>query len=114
MTGTRKSLDELIKEELERLRQIRDNVGNLRSKAREQDRKLDTRRKIIIGAAIMSYANDDREFRELLRKVARIKIVRPHDQAVVRDFLFGDASEAGAPDRPENPSATFPARPDPS
>jgi hypothetical protein len=114
MTGPRKSLDEQIDDELERLKQVKENVGNLRCKARELDRKLDTRRKIIIGAAAMAHAREDRAFREMLRKVARTKIVRSQDQAVVRDFLCDDAPEAGAPDRPENPSATFPARPDPS
>jgi hypothetical protein len=114
MTGPRKSLDEQIDDELERLKQVKENVGNLRSKARELDRKLDTRRKIIIGAVAMAHAREDRAFREMLRKVARTKIVREQDMAVVREFLLDGGSDGGSPDRPENPTATFSARPDPS
>jgi hypothetical protein len=114
MMGTRKNLKQQIAAKEPEIKQKQAEVGALRSEDKEAERKLDTRRKIILGGAMMSYAKMDRECRELVQKVARIKIVRPEDQAIMRDFLFGDAPEAGSPDRPENPCPTVPARPDPS
>ena len=51
------------------------------------DRKLDTRRKIILGAAVQAHAKLNARFREELRKAVLAAITRPHDMAVLPEFF---------------------------
>ena len=59
------------------------------------DRKLDTRRKVILGAAVQAHAKLNARFREELRKAVLAAISRPHDMAVLPEF-FPEAPEAPA------------------
>jgi phosphoenolpyruvate carboxylase len=101
MTGPRKSLQERIEDELKRQEQVRAELNALKARAKAENRKLDTRRKIILGAAAMAHAREDREFLDKLRSIARARIVREQDLAVVRDFLIDGGSESAGPQRPE-------------
>jgi len=54
-----------------------------------RNRKRDTRRKIVTGAAILAHAADDPAFREMLRLLLQRRVTRPLDRAVIADLLDG-------------------------
>jgi len=103
MSEERKTLHERIGELLKRHEQSRAELANLKARARELDRKLDARRKIILGAAVQAHANLNARFREELRKAVLAAVTRPHDRAVLPEF-FAQAPEAPTPPaRPPKP-----------
>jgi hypothetical protein len=113
MSEDRKTLHQRIAELLKRHEQSRAELANLKARARILDRKLDTRRKIILGAAVQAHAKLNARFREELRKAVLAAISRPHDMAVLPEY-FPEAPEAPAPpERPptkeEPPSGAAPA-----
>jgi hypothetical protein len=101
MTGPRKTLQERIEEELKRQEEAKAVLNALKARAKAEERKLDTRRKIIVGAAALAQAREDREFLKVLRKVALARIVREQDIAVVRDFLVDGSAESVSLERPD-------------
>ena len=66
------ALEKKIQEQTEKLNQLRAQKqkaqNRLRAKEREQKRKDDTRRKILIGACMMKLAEDNPEANELMLK----------------------------------------------
>ena len=113
MSEDRKTLHQRIAELLKRHEQSRAELANLKARARILDRKLDTRRKIILGAAVQAHAKLNARFREELRKAVLAAISRPHDMAVLPEY-FPETPEAPAPpERPpkkeEPPSGAAPA-----
>jgi hypothetical protein len=68
MSEERKTLHQRIAELLKRHEQSRPNLRTSRPARRILDRKLDTRRKIILGAAVQAHAKLNARFREELRK----------------------------------------------
>ncbi len=59
--------------------------------ARQQsrDRKRDTRRKIIAGAALLAEAQTNPVVGQVVRRVLRARVTRPIDRAVIADLLDG-------------------------
>jgi hypothetical protein len=114
MSEDRKTLHQRIAELLKRHEQSRAELANLKARARILDRKLDTRRKIILGAAVQAHARLNARFREELRKAVLAAITRPHDMAVLPEY-FPEAPTAPVPPaRPlkvpeEPPSGAAPA-----
>jgi hypothetical protein len=51
------------------------------------DRKLDTRRKIIIGAAVLAHAELDPHFSATLRGILSVAVQRDIDRHVIADLL---------------------------
>ena len=54
-----------------------------------RDRKLLTRRKIVVGAALLTEAAHDPVVRRVVRTVLQARVIRPIDQAVIADLLDG-------------------------
>ena len=114
MNGLRKTLHERIAEEKKRQEQSRLALADLQARARILDRKLDTRRKVILGAAVQAHAKLNTRFREELRRAVLAAITRPHDMAVLPEY-FPEAPTAPVPPaRPlkvpeEPPSGAAPA-----
>lgn len=87
MNGPRKTLQQRIEEEQKRQEQSRTALATLKARAREMDRKLYTRRKILIGVGADAHAKLDPQFREGLRKGLFATITRPQDRAILADFF---------------------------
>jgi hypothetical protein len=54
-----------------------------------RDRKRDTRRKIVAGAALLSEAAHDPTVRQVVRGVLEARVTRPIDRAMIADLLDG-------------------------
>jgi len=54
-----------------------------------RDRKRDTRRKIVAGAAMLAAAASDAAVRQVVRAVLHARVTRPLDREVIADLLDG-------------------------
>ncbi len=86
MPRTRKTVDDRIGFLNGKRRDIDKKIGTLRTRQNGERRKLDTRRKLILGGAVMAHAKLDAEFAKALR-VALHKAVAPRDKAIVGDLM---------------------------
>ena len=73
-----------LKQQREKLSQ---KLNRLEHKEKSQARKLDTRRKIIIGGAVLSEMQKDFEFAAVVRSMLLRYVARPNDRAAVADLL---------------------------
>jgi hypothetical protein len=104
MSGLRKTLQERIEEELKRQEESRASLADLKARARELDRRLDVRRKIILGAAVQAHAKANSRFREELRRAVLAAVNRPQDMAVLPEFFEPSESQPRPPERPTQTS----------
>lgn len=72
-----------------RQEQLKQQIIRLEQQAREKERRDDTRRKIIVGAAVMEHARLHPEFAATLKAVLAIAITREIDQKAIEDWLNG-------------------------
>jgi hypothetical protein len=63
---------------------------------RSGERKLDTRRKIVVGAAVMAYAELDPSFADRLQEILDVGVTRPVDRAAILDLLPSPSSSVAA------------------
>jgi hypothetical protein len=99
---TRETLLQQIAEELKRQEQSRASLADLRARAKLLDRKLDARRKIVLGAALEAHAKLNSAFHAELAK-ALPAAVRPQDRWLLPEFF--PASDP-PPIPPQRPSRT--------
>ena len=59
----------------------------LEQKEKSQTRKLDTRRKIIVGGAVLAEMHKDPEFAAVVRALLLRYVARPNDRDAVADLL---------------------------
>jgi len=107
MSEERKTLHQRIAELLKRHEQSKAELADLKARAKDLDRKLDVRRKIIMGAAVQAHAKLNSAFREELRKAILAGVTRQRDREILPEF-FPEAAPAPPPSPP--PPAP-PARP---
>jgi hypothetical protein len=126
MPKTRKSLDEQAEELRQKKEVLEKRLEAIEARKRESDRKLDTRRKIIIGGAVLAHAEIDTEFRRALQAALQ-KSVAEKDRPILADLVRPDsgkspaaghsASRDGATASSESPAAepppSRPTRPGP-
>jgi hypothetical protein len=78
-------------DKLERLRkqrtQLDARIKAAETRQKQTDRKTDTRRKIIVGGAVLAHAALHPAFAEALREVLRVAVVREADKQAVADLL---------------------------
>jgi len=86
MGGPRKTLDEQLLEARQEKEEAAKRVAELEKEAKVMARKIDTRRKCVIGGAVQEHASRDQEFRAALERVLRLS-VRERDKAVLPDFF---------------------------
>ena len=67
--------------------QLARRLNALEQKEKSQTRKLDTRRKIIVGGAVLSEMHKDPEFAAVVRAMLLRYVARPNDRAAVADLL---------------------------
>jgi len=95
MTGHRKSLDEQIMKARQEKEEAVRRFLQLQKEAKALARKIDTRRKCVIGGAVQEHARRDQEFRASLERVLRLS-VRERDKAVLPDFFPECSGSQGA------------------
>ena len=80
-----------ISQRIANLKQQREKLSHrlnaLEQKEKSQTRKLDTRRKIIVGGAIVAEMHKDPEFASLVRALLLRYVARPNDRAAIAELL---------------------------
>jgi hypothetical protein len=93
-----KPLSDRIAEIKARKEKLAAQLNTLSAKAKTEARKNDTRRKIVVGAAMLTAIEKDEDLARVVRKVLTRFISRDRDRSVVADLLGpspappGDAS----------------------
>jgi hypothetical protein len=83
----RKSLDDKIADLTKRQQQLDAQRLALLASKKAADRKLDTRRKIIVGAAVLAHAELNPPFSAMLRDILSVAVQRDIDRLVIADLL---------------------------
>lgn len=100
MAPVRKSIDELIAEEQKKSEEARARIAELKARQRAEDRKKDSHRKIVVGAAAIAHCKIDAQFRKALREALNKAVTEPKHRAVIPDLLdeqtFQQAMQAAA------------------
>ena len=104
MPRARKSLDQRLAEVTERKQQLEARRLALLASKKSADRKIDTRRKIIVGAAVLTHAELNPHFSTMLRDILSAAVQRDMDRRVIADLLGHS---------PPSDSVTFQATPNP-
>ena len=80
-----------LSERIAHLKQQREKLSHrlnvLEQKEKSQTRKLDTRRKIIVGGAVVAEMHKDPEFAAVVRALLLRYVARPNDRAAVAELL---------------------------
>ena len=87
MPRARKSLAERIAALKAEEKQTQARLAALVAKQKTEDRKRDTRRKIVIGGAVLAHAALHPAFADALRDVLRAAVTRDMDRAVLADWI---------------------------
>ncbi len=90
MPRSRKTLDDRLAELTRRQEQLEARRLSLLAVKKQSDRKQDTRRKIIVGAAVLAHADLNPNFADRLRQVLAEAVQRPIDRGVIADLLPAD------------------------
>src|ERR1700683_5207066 len=93
MNGIRRTLAEQIAEDEKKIEQLKADLANKRAEQKTLDRKLDVRRKIVLGAVVKAHAKLHSRFEEELRK-AVLAGTRPQDRGLFPEYF---------PDQPPTP-----------
>lgn len=96
MPRARKSLSDRIAALEDEKRQTEARLAALVAKRKTEDRKRDTRRKIVVGGAVLSHAALHPAFADALRDVLRAAVTRDIDKTLLADWL-----EEPSPTSPE-------------
>ncbi len=100
MPHGRKTTQELIAEEEKKSEQVKARMAELKARQRVEERKRDSHRKIVVGAAVMAHIRVDPQFRNALRDALNKAVTDPKHRAVIPDLLdekaFQQAMRAAA------------------
>jgi len=100
MPQSRKTTEELIARELKKSEQAKARIAELKGQQRADERKRDSHRKIVVGAAVMAHIKIDPQFRKEVREALNKAITDPKHKAVIPDLLdeqaFHEAMRAAA------------------
>ena len=100
----RKSPEERMSDLKQKRDQLNNKIDRLTATVRTRDRKRDTRRKIIAGAAVLTLADRSEKFREFLtREARRLRQVRPRSRAVLGLPVQEEVVEVAATPRRHRP-----------
>jgi hypothetical protein len=83
----RKSLDDNIAALTKRQQQLDAQRLSLLASKKAADRKIDTRRKIIVGAAVLAHAGLNPDFSATLREILAVAVQREVDRRDIADLL---------------------------
>jgi hypothetical protein len=82
-----KKLEERIAAAKARKEKAAARLNALETKAKLKARKDETRRKIVVGAAVLSFLRDQPEFGDYLAAMLARYVSRAHDREAVADLL---------------------------
>jgi hypothetical protein len=85
----RKSLDDQLAELTRKRDQLEARRLALLAVKKDSDRKLDTRRKIIVGAAVLAHAELNSAFADQLAVLLNLAVTRDIDRSVIAHLLAG-------------------------
>lgn len=91
----RKSIDEKLAGLTKQKEQLEARRLTLLASKKSADQKLDTRRKIIVGAAVLAHAGLDPNFSTVLRDILSAAVQRDLDRRAIADLL--DPSQTSDP-----------------
>jgi hypothetical protein len=83
----KKPLPDRIAELKQRKHKLTARLNTLESKAKKEDRKRDTRRKIIVGGAVLAHMEKDHAFANWLRSLLACSVGRINDRQTISDLL---------------------------
>jgi len=87
MPHVRKTTQELIAEEQKKSERAKARIAELKGQERADERKRDSHRKIVVGAAVIAHIRIDPQFRKELREALNKAVTDPKHRAVIPDFL---------------------------
>jgi hypothetical protein len=87
MAQVRRTTEELLAEEEKKRKQVTDRMAELKARRRIEERRRDTHRKIVVGAAAMAHVKIDPQFRKDLRNALIKAVTDPKHRAVIADLL---------------------------
>lgn len=87
MRRIHKSFSAQRNELLTRKQQLEARLADLDARQKTRNRKRDTRRKVIVGGAIIAHGKLHPAFRVALRSVLQQAVTRDIDKAVIADLL---------------------------
>ncbi len=96
MPKTRRTLDEQLAVLKQKKEALEKQLNAVETRKKETDRKLETRRKIIVGGALITHAEIDPEFRRAMQAALQ-KAIAPKDRALVADLIRSGVADAATP-----------------
>lgn len=78
----RKTPEEKLQSLEQKEAQLKARISKAKAIVRGQERKRDTRRKIIAGALALEHADQDERFGQALRQLLEQHVTRPEDRAL--------------------------------
>ncbi len=93
-----KSYGERIEKLKEQRGKIERRLNTLEQKATNKRWKRDTRRKIIVGGAVLAEMQIDPKFADLIQGLLARYVDRPNDRADIADVLQADSQSAAPAD----------------
>ena len=108
----KKPLAERIAAAEERKAQMVARLAALKGKAKAVDRKLDTRRKIVVGAAVLVEIEREPRFAEYVRKMLEKAVTRTQDKEAIADLLTTGVVKVRLPSANTNTQPAPPAAAD--
>lgn len=87
MAAPRKSTTEQLEALRRKEAALKAKLDALQARKKAEDRKRETRRAFVVGAAALARAEDDPGFREALGKALAASVTRPADRAMIADLL---------------------------
>ncbi len=112
MPKTRRTLDEQLEALKQKKEAIEKQLNAVETRKKETDRKLETRRKIIVGGALLAHAEIDPDFRAAMQAALQ-KAVAPKDRALVADLIRSGVADASAAKETAPPVPARSTRPAP-
>jgi uncharacterized protein YPO0396 len=76
-----------VKATSDKIAKLRAQLTALETKQKDENRKLDTRQKVVIGAAMLAEAKRDPEFGRQLAEIIKRNVTRPIDLEAVAPWL---------------------------
>jgi hypothetical protein len=86
-TAPRKSTDERLETLRQKQERLRAELTALEARKKAEERKRQTRRAFVVGAAALAQADANPAFREALRNALQAAGIRDTDKAVIADLL---------------------------
>lgn len=77
---SRKTPEQQLQELTKKEEQLKARIQKKRAQVRGQERKRDTRKKIIAGALALEHASQDAAFAKIMKRLLQEHVTRPEDR----------------------------------